>query len=127
MKTIKKKVHFGRGKRSEKVLKAGEAPARRGRVPRISVLMALAITFEELMRSGAVRTFAELAELGHVSPARITQVMNLLLLAPEIQERLLFLPEVESGRDPMVLREVQRVARKVRWGRQQGLSGASER
>jgi hypothetical protein len=107
MKTIKKKVYFGRGKRSEKVLREGEAPVRRGRVPRISKLMALAITFEELMRSGAVRTFAELAELGHVSPARITQVMNLLLLAPEIQERLLFLPEVESGRDPVVLREVR--------------------
>ena len=53
--------------------------------------------FEELMRSGAVRTFAELAELGHVWPARITQLMNLLLLAPEIQERLLFLPLVERG------------------------------
>jgi len=35
--------------------------------------------------------------------------MNLLLLAPQIQERLLFLPEVESGRDPVVLREVQGV------------------
>src|SRR5204862_7276713 len=115
MTTIKKKVHFGRGKRSEKVLRQGAKPVARGRVPRISKLMALAITFEELMRSGTVRTFAELAELGHVSPARITQVMNLLLLVPEIQERLLFLPAVERGRDPVVLRELQGVAREVRW------------
>src|SRR5262245_16720613 len=115
MSTIKKQVHFGRGKRSEKVLKDGEAPVRRGRVPRISILMAMAMTFAELMRSGAVRTCAELAELAHVSPARITQVMNLSLLSPAAQERLLFLPEVEKGRDPVKLREMQRVAREVRW------------
>ncbi len=118
MKTIQKKVHFGRGKRSEKVLRQGEAPVRRGRVPRISKLMALAITFEELMRSGAVQTFAELADLGHVSPARITQVMKLVLLAPAIQERLLFLPAVQNGRDRVLLRDLQGVAREAGWGKQ---------
>lgn len=121
MKTIKKKVYFGRGKRSEKVLRQGEKQVAPGRVPRISKLMALAITFEELMRSGAVGTFAELAELGHVSPARITQVMNLLLLSPALQERLLFLPEVGRGRDPVLLNELHVAAREVRWRRQQSM------
>lgn len=56
-----------------------------------------------------------------VSPATITQIMNLLLLAPEIQERLLFLPAVERGRDSMLLRDLQAVAREAGWGRQRYL------
>jgi len=52
--------------------------------------MALAIRFDDLIRRGEVRDYADLARLGHVSRARITQIMNLLNLAPDIQERLLF-------------------------------------
>ena len=48
--------------------------------------------------------------------------MNLLLLAPEIQEWLLFLPVVESGRDLVVLRELQPVARKAGWQEHPSLS-----
>jgi hypothetical protein len=117
MTTIERKVHFGRGKKSEKKLLDGEVPLQ-GRVPRISKLMALAIRFDELIRSGVVRNFAELAELGQVSRNRITQIMNLLLLAPDIQERLLFLPRVESGPDPIYLKDLQRVAKVARWEEQ---------
>lgn len=59
------------------------------RIPRITRLMALAIKFEDLIRRGKVRDYADLARLGHVSRARITQIMNLLNLAPEIEEELL--------------------------------------
>jgi hypothetical protein len=51
---------------------------------------------------------------GREPKARITQIMNLLLLAPEIQERLLFLPRVERGPDPVYLKDLQVVAREVR-------------
>lgn len=51
--------------------------------------MALAIRFEELLASGTVKDYADLARLGGVSRARITQIMNLRLLAPDIQESLL--------------------------------------
>lgn len=51
--------------------------------------MALAIRFEELLTSGTVKDYADLARLGGVSRARITQIMNLRLLAPDIQESLL--------------------------------------
>ncbi len=50
-----------------------------------------------------------LAELGRVSRARITQIMNLNLLAPAIQEQLLLW---EGGRASTVI-EMQRVAREV--------------
>jgi len=62
-----------------------------GRVPRISRLMALAVRMEGLVRGGQVKDYAELARLGGVSRARVTQVLNLRNLAPAIQERLLFL------------------------------------
>jgi len=54
--------------------------------------LALAHRFESLIRDGEARDYADLARLGHVTPARITQFMNLLSLAPEIQEAILFLP-----------------------------------
>jgi hypothetical protein len=58
-------------------------------IPRISRLMALAIKFQDMVDRGEVRDYADLARLGYVSRARLTQIMNLLLLAPDIQERLL--------------------------------------
>ena len=84
---------------------AGSAPA--GRVPRVSRLMALAIRFDQLIRDGVVADQAELARLGHVSRARLTQIMNLLNLAPDIQEQLLHLPRVQQGRDPVTERELR--------------------
>src|SRR5262249_22686688 len=85
------------------------------RVPRIARLMALAWRFEQLLRTGTIRNHAELARLGHVSRARITQIMNLRLLAPDLQEQLLFLPSTPRGRDPIHLRLLQPIARVLDW------------
>ena len=60
-----------------------------GRTPHVSRLVALAIKFQSLVSSGTVRNYRELAELGHVSRPRLSQIMA--QLAPEIQEKLLFL------------------------------------
>ena len=86
-----------------------------GRVPRITRLMALALRFEQLVRSGAVRDYAELARLGRVSRARITQIMNLLHLAPDLQEEILFLPPVLKGRDPIHPENLQGLAALLDW------------
>jgi len=117
--SVTQKVHFGTGRRSRKELKTGEATPRPvGRIPRVAKLMALAILFEGLIRDGVVTDYAELARLGHVTRARITQIMNLLHLAPDIQEKLLFLPPVEQGRDPVTERELREVAAEVDWKKQ---------
>jgi len=92
-----------------------------GRVPRITKLMALTIRFEHLLATGAVRDQTELAELGHITRARVTQIMNLLHLAPAIQEEILFLPRVTKGRDPIAERNLRSVIREVDWDRQKGL------
>ena len=102
---IECRIQFGRHRSGRKELQVGTASetarAPLGRIPRVSRLMALAIRFERLIASGEVRDYAELATLGHVTRARVTQIMNLLCLAPSIQEDLLFLPPVEKGREPV--------------------------
>jgi hypothetical protein len=94
---IQAKVRFDKGRKGRKVLKIGEAaavPPPRGRVPRVARLLALAHRFEKLIRDGDVRDFADLARLGHVTRARVSQIMDLLLLAPDIQEQILFMEPV---------------------------------
>jgi hypothetical protein len=80
--------------------------------------MALAIRFEGMLARGEVNDYAELARIGHVTRARVTQIMNLLNLAPEIQEQILFLPEVGEGRDPVKEWQVRPVAAEEDWERQ---------
>ena len=94
------------------------------RVPRISRLMALAIRFEDLVKAGGIADYTELAQLGHVSRARITQIMNLLHLAPDIQEQVLFLPPTRHGRDPIHLARLQPIATTLDWSQQRRLWAA---
>ena len=93
---------------------AGSVP---DRVPRITRLLALAIKFEALVQEGIVKDYAELARLGRVSPARVTQIMNLLNLAPDIQERILTTAELPGQK---CLREisVRPLCSEVIWSRQ---------
>ena len=124
--TIECNIHFKRrGRGARKTVREGKAsapsPCPSGRVPRVARFMALAIRFDELIRSGEVADYAELARLAHVSRARITQIMNLLMLSPDIQEELLFLPRVERGRDAIHVRQLQAVALVPDWGMQRRL------
>jgi hypothetical protein len=72
--------------------------------------MALAMHFDRLLAAGAVGSLAELARSMRVTRARITQIMNLNHLAPEIQEELLFLLRTVSGRGLITEREFRSVA-----------------
>jgi hypothetical protein len=95
------------------------APGPQGSPPRIARLMALAHKLDALVRSGAVTGYAELARLGHISPARLTQILVLLHLAPSIQEYLLFLSPADArfiGES-----ELRKIAREPRWDRQREL------
>ena len=80
--------------------------------------MALAIRFDQLIRDDDVADQAELARLGHVTRARLTQIMNLLALAPDIQETLLILPLVERRDFPIHERQLRPVAAEPNWRKQ---------
>lgn len=117
--TIEGKLTYGRKAKGARTLKKTDHPELpRGRIPRITKLMALAIRFERLISGGVVSDYTELARLGNVSRARITQIMNLLLLAPDLQEEILFLARVERGEDPVHLRHVQSIALQPSWRQQ---------
>ena len=120
--TVNCQVHFKRGGSGRKRLIIGDEPAPStimpGNIPRVSKLMALAIKLARLVKSGAVRDYADLARLGQVSRARITQIMNLLQLAPDIQEALLFLPRTVKGRDRIRERDLRPIAAVPDWRRQ---------
>jgi hypothetical protein len=113
----------GRGQRSyPQAASAAPRPAvPRGRVPRVSRLLALAHRLDELVRTGVVADYATLAQLAHVSRARMSQILNLLVLAPDIQQALLFLPRTLRGRDPIHLRQLQPLAAVLDWGQQRAL------
>ena len=96
-------------------------PTAIGRLPRIARLMALAIKFDGMVRDGVATDYADLARLGLVTRARMTQIMNLLNLAPEIQEEILFLTGPTQGRETIAERNLRPLARIVSWDRQRKL------
>ena len=81
-------------------------------------LLALAHHFERLLAEGIVPTQGELAELAGVTRPRVTQILNLLLLAPDVQEELLFLPAAERGLEPITERTLRYVLRTPVWSEQ---------
>ena len=85
------------------------------RIPRITRLMALAIKFQEMIDRGEVRDYADLARLGFVTRARVTQIMNLLNLAPQIQEGLLLPNGRSSGCAQVSEHDLRTVTRAVVW------------
>jgi hypothetical protein len=86
-------------------------------IPRIARLMALAIRFDGLVKEGAMRDYAEIARLGRVTRARVTQIMKLLHLAPDIQEQILFLPDVRGINE----RNLRHIVNRVDWQEQRQL------
>ena len=122
---VTERVHFATSSCGKRTMQSGEAPKPveepTGRVQRVARLMALAIRFERLIREGSVRDQAEIATLGYVTRARVTQVMNLLHLAPDIQEAVLFLPLMTEGRDPVTERDLRPIAAEINWARQRDM------
>jgi hypothetical protein len=85
------------------------------RLPRVTRLMALAIKFQDMVSRGEVRDYADIARLGYVTRARITQIMNLLNLAPNIQEEILTLA---AGSPRICERRLRPVTSQVLWDEQ---------
>lgn len=119
---IEFKVHKS-GRRGKQKLKMGEAPPPdpdedTGRMPRITRLLALALHLKTLLEQGVVKDNTHIADITSLSCSRITQIMNLTLLAPAIQEEILFLPKIHYGRDPITEHELRSISRIPRWDMQ---------
>ena len=83
-------------------------------IPRIARLMALAIRFDRRLRAEEFRNYAEIARLGRVTRARMTQIMKLLNLAPDIQEQILFLPAMKGLNE----RNLRPIVSRIDWNEQ---------
>lgn len=122
MTTVTRPIRFdAKGRRKRAVVgtapKADQAAAV-GRVPRVARLMALAIRYDRLMRDGVVANQSELARLAHVTQPRMTQIMNLLHLAPDIQEAVLTLPPCRDGHESITERTLRPISGLHYWSRQ---------
>jgi hypothetical protein len=119
--TIKRKIYFTRRSNRTKAIVENPRPSELvepGRIPRISRLMALAIQFDRLIRQGKATDQSELARLCHVTQPRMSQIMALNQLAPDIQEQLLFLPRCVAGRDAIHEKMLRRVSGLLDWSKQ---------
>lgn len=103
------------GAGAPKRLRGGSAAPAPEKVPRVARLLALAHKFQRMLDSGEVKSMAELARLGRVSRARITQIMDLLMLAPDIQEEVLCLPSINGERGSIALEELRAVRGAPLW------------
>ena len=89
-----------------------------GRIPRVARMLALAHKIDAMVRDGEFADYADAARRLGLTRARVTQITNLLLLAPEIQESILALPSVATGRDPVSERQLRPIVADPNWNRQ---------
>jgi len=67
-------------------------PAKEPKTPRVVELLRKALEWQALLESGEVRNQTEIAQREGITRARVTQVMGLPRLAPEIREHILAMP-----------------------------------
>lgn len=94
---------------------AREAPQRYP--ARIARTLALAHDLQRRLDAGEFADFADMARALGFTRARITQIMDLLLLAPEIQEDLLFLCQ-GPGQEQVPEHELRPLLRHTSWAKQ---------
>ena len=85
------------------------------RYPRIVQVVALAIHFQDMLDRGEVRNHADLARLGCISRERISQIMMLACLAPDIQQEVLGIPKTPGDRFPVSETRLRSIARLPSW------------
>lgn len=94
---------------------AADPATKRGRLPRITQVLAMALQFQEMIDWGEIRRHSDVARLGCVSRERISQLMVLTWLAPDIQDAILRLPQVPGGRYPVSEGALRKMARLPSW------------
>ena len=104
-------VRFQDRQRSAKPLSIGS-------IPTVTRRLALAHRIDGMIRAGELRDLADAARAIGVTRARMTQIMNLVLLAPEIQEAILDLPLVTNGRDLISERQLRPITAEADWNQQ---------
>lgn len=93
-------------------------PVRRGRMPRVARMLVQAYLFQRMLENGGARDLADLARKFSLTRARVTQILNYTLLAPDIQKEILAMPPIEPRHEPIREPEMRAVLREVLWSEQ---------
>jgi hypothetical protein len=101
---------------ARRLVSVEKVPAPQGRPPRIARVLALAHRLDGLMKEGKAKRYRELAEAGGITPTRLSQILVLVALAPDIQEYILFLSPGEA--DGIIEARLRKIAREPLWDRQ---------
>ena len=126
--TVNRPFHVQTRRNGSKLLADGKAPTKQqGRIPRIARLLALAHHCRNLIRKGAIINQSELAHYGQISTTRMSQIMWLDNLAPDIQDAILDLPRTVSGRDPFLEKDVRPIAKTHDWKEQRKMWNSLKR
>ncbi len=89
-----------------------------GRLPRVAQVVALAIQFQDMLQRGEAKDYADLARLGCITRERMSQIMELVWLAPDIQQEILEFPPSGAARFPISEVAVRKVASPLSWNDQ---------
>lgn len=107
------RVRHGRQKRFVAVPSQGPVY----RPARVAVTLALAHKIRLAILSGEIKDQADAARKLGLTRARVSQVIDLTNLAPDLQEEILFLEAID-GREPMSERALRGVVRITAWAEQ---------
>ena len=92
-----------------------------GRLPRVTQVMALAIQLLDMIQRGDARDYADLARLGCLTRERMSQILELVWLAPDIQQEILEFPPKPATRFPISELAARRIAASLDWVEQREL------
>jgi hypothetical protein len=84
--------------------------------PSLRFCLVLAHQIQELFDQGKVKSLSEAAVLLNMCNARISQVLNLVSLAPEIQKEIL-IPNIEAT-EKITEFHIRCIAMEPKWGKQ---------
>ena len=123
--TVKRKLNVQIVARGRKTIRPHDAnsdnsckPKPPARIPRIARLMALAIHYQEMLRTGEANDMIELSRRAKVSQPRMSQIMALNLLAPEIQTALLDIPPQSKGKPFLHEKRIRPITAMLEWTEQ---------
>lgn len=89
-----------------------------GRLPNVTRALALAIYYEDLIARGEVKDYAELSRMMGLSRERVSQIVRLNYLAPDIQVEILYLPPTATGKYPISETAARKIANLLSWSDQ---------
>jgi hypothetical protein len=109
------RIQRGHGKNFVAEPRPAKVPT--ARPARVAVMLAVAHKIVAAISTGRLHDQADAAERLGVTRARITQLLYLQQLAPDIQEHVLFLEAVD-GIEPLTERNLRVVMRATAWAQQ---------